>query len=224
MSVETTTQTWQTMLAQEKEKDYFQGILDFLKKERAAGKCIYPPQKMIFNALKQTAYEDVKVVIIGQDPYHGPNQAHGLCFSVQMGITPPPSLKNIFKELRDDIGITIPNHGCLESWTKQGILLLNTSLTVEGGKAQSHGKIGWQRFTDSVIQSLNKHSKSIVFLLWGSHAQGKAEHIDVRKHRLLKAPHPSPLSAHRGFLGCQHFSKTNALLRKIGRTEIDWQL
>ncbi len=224
MNTQTETKTWKAVLSEEKEKDYFKRILEFVKKERAAGKEIYPPQKDIFNALKYTPFEEVKVVILGQDPYHGPNQAHGLCFSVLPGIPAPPSLKNIFKEQQEDIGITIPNHGCLEKWAKQGVLMLNTCLTVERGKAHSHADIGWQQFTDRVIQSLNEHSDGIIFLLWGSHAQGKMALIDVTKHRILKAPHPSPLSAHRGFLGCKHFSKANEMLRKMGRSEIDWQL
>ena len=216
--------TWKSVLAEEKEKEYFQQILAFVKKERVEGKAIYPPQKDIFNALKYTPFEKVKVVILGQDPYHGLNQAHGLCFSVPINTPTPPSLKNIYKELHKDIGFTIPNHGCLENWAKQGVLLLNTSLTVEQGKAGSHAHIGWQRFTDRVIESLNEHPQSVVFLLWGSHAQSKTERIDAMKHRILKAPHPSPLSAHRGFFDCHHFSKANEHLKKQGREPIDWQL
>ncbi len=224
MIVNTEIKTWKSVLAKEKQKPYFQHILDFVKKERVSGKIIYPIQTDIFNALKYTPFEKIKVVILGQDPYHGPGQAHGLCFSVPPGIPAPPSLKNIFKELHDDIGFTIPHHGCLEHWAKQGVLLLNTSLTVEQGKAGSHANIGWQRFTDCVIQSLNDHPSSIVFLLWGSHAQSKTDLLDVTRHRILKAPHPSPLSAHRGFLGCRHFSKSNQWLKKKGRNEIDWQI
>lgn len=224
MTTDTVLKTWKMVLAEEKEKEYFQHLLDFIKKERLAGKQIYPPQKDIFNALKCTPYENVKVVILGQDPYHGPKQAHGLSFSVQPGIPTPPSLKNIYKELHSDIGFTIPNHGFLENWAKQGVLLLNTCLTVEQGKPQSHSHIGWQRFTDKVIESLNEHPQGIIFLLWGAHAQSKTPLIDVTKHRILKAPHPSPLSAHRGFLGCQHFSKTNEWLNQNGRGEIDWAL
>lgn len=224
MTTNTEIKTWKTLLTEEKEKDYFQKILEFVKNEREVGKQIYPPQKDIFNALKYTPFEEVKVVILGQDPYHGPNQAHGLCFSVQPGIPIPPSLKNIYKELQEDVEFTIPNHGCLENWAKQGMLLLNTSLTVEQSKAGSHSHIGWQRFTDRVIESLNEHPQSIVFLLWGSHAQSKTPLIDVMKHRILKAPHPSPLSAHRGFFGCHHFSKANEHLQKQGRGAIDWTL
>jgi uracil-DNA glycosylase len=220
----TGTKGWADVLAAEKNKPYFNAILDFIKEQRRQGKIIYPAQQNIFNALKFTPYEKVKVVILGQDPYHGPNQAHGLCFSVKPGVPPPPSLQNIFLELHNDLGIPIPAHGCLEKWAEQGVLLLNTVLTVEGGKAQSHANIGWQQFTDKVIASLNEHPKGIVFLLWGSHAQNKIDLIDTSKHHILCAPHPSPLSAHRGFIGCKHFSKTNELLQQMGRTPIDWTL
>ncbi len=213
---------WKAVLGAEKQKPYFQKILDFLKQERQKGKTIYPPQSDIFNALKLTPFENVKVVILGQDPYHGPRQAHGLSFSVLPGIKPPPSLVNIFNELKDDLGITPPDHGYLKPWAERGVLLLNASLSVEGGQPQSHANIGWQTFTDAVIVSLNHHPKPIVFLLWGSYAQKKAPLIDSFQHHILKAPHPSPLSAHRGFLGCRHFSKANALLEKDGRGAIDW--
>lgn len=216
--------TWKTLLADEKEKSYFRHILEFIKQERLAGKQIYPAQKDLFNALKYTPFTKVKGVILGQDPYHGPQQAHGLCFSVQPGIALPPSLKNIFKELHNDIGCKIPNHGCLETWAKEGVLLLNTILTVERGKPQSHANIGWQQFTDQVISGLNKHPQPIVFLLWGNHAHSKIPLIDVTKHRVLKAAHPSPLSAHRGFFGCQHFSKANTWLEKQSRAPIRWEI
>lgn len=216
--------TWQDALAAEKEKDYFQQVMHFVKAERAAGKLIYPPQQDIFNALKAAAFEDVKVVIIGQDPYHGPNQAHGMCFSVRHGVKPPPSLLNIFKELQNDLGIEPPGHGCLQKWADQGVLLLNTVLTVQAGQAHSHAGKGWETFTDTIIAQLSEHREGLVFLLWGSHAQKKAALVDPRKHYLLKSVHPSPLSAHRGFLGCKHFSKTNALLEKLGKTPIDWRL
>lgn len=216
--------TWQSLLANEKEQPYFQQILAFLGKERAAGKTIYPPQKDIFNALKLTAFAEVRVVILGQDPYHGPRQAHGLAFSVQPGVPPPPSLQNIFLELKNDLGCTPPSSGCLEKWAAQGVLLLNATLTVEAGKPQSHANIGWQRFTDKVIQCLNEHPQGIVFLLWGAPAQQKARLINPYKHHILTAPHPSPLSAHRGFLGCKHFSQANELLRQMGRGKINWQL
>lgn len=217
-------ETWQSLLAGEKQQPYFREILAFLEKERAAGKIIYPPQKDIFNALKLTSFADVRVVIIGQDPYHGAGQAHGLAFSVQPGVPPPPSLQNIFLELKNDLGCTISKNGCLEKWAHQGVLLLNATLTVEAGKPQSHANIGWQRFTDKVIECLNDHPQGIVFLLWGAPAQKKAQLVNPYKHRILTAPHPSPLSAHRGFLGCKHFSQANALLREMGRGEINWQL
>lgn len=216
--------TWQTVLAGEKEQAYFQQILNLLEKERSSGKVIYPPQKDIFNALKLTPFAEVRAVILGQDPYHGPGQAHGLAFSVRQGVPPPPSLQNIFLELKNDLGICPPKHGCLESWAKQGVLLLNATLTVEAGKPQSHAQIGWQRFTDKIISCLNEHPQGIVFLLWGSPAQQKSRLINPYKHRILTAPHPSPLSAHRGFLGCKHFSAANSLLKQMGREEIDWRL
>lgn len=216
--------SWETVLAGEKEKSYFQAALNFVKQERANGKIIYPPQADIFNALKFTPFDQIKIVIIGQDPYHNPNQAHGLCFSVRPGIALPPSLKNIFKELHDDLDLPIPKNGSLESWAKQGVLLLNTLLTVEAGKPLSHVNIGWEKFTDKIIQTINEHAHNIIFLLWGSPAQRKGAIVDRNRHHILLATHPSPLSAHRGFLGCRHFSKANALLRKMGKSEIDWKL
>ncbi len=215
---------WKILLGEEKSKPYFLKIMKFLETERARGKTIYPPQNDLFNALKHTPFENVKVVIIGQDPYHGPNQAHGLCFSVKPSVAPPPSLKNIFKELHDDIGFKIPKDGYLGKWANQGVLLLNTVLTVEANKAHSHAEIGWQIFTDTVIEKLNQHPDPIIFLLWGSHAQAKEKLIDHQKHKILKSVHPSPLSAYRGFMGCKHFSKANALLQASGRAPIDWQL
>lgn len=217
-------QTWTTLLSPEKQKPYFKDILAFLKKETAAKKTIYPAKTDIFNAIQLTPFEDVKIVIIGQDPYHNPNQAHGLSFSVRHGVRPPPSLQNIFKELESDCGIQKPNHGCLEKWAKQGVLLLNSVLTVEKNKPQSHANIGWQQLTDAIIERLNQHSKRIVFLLWGSYAQQKRALIDTTKHVILETTHPSPFSAHRGFLGCKHFSKANSLLKKADRTLIDWAL
>jgi len=216
--------TWQTLLAAEKEKPYFKQIMAFLEKERASGKTIYPPQKDIFNAIKLTPFMDARIVIIGQDPYHGPKQAHGLAFSVQPGVTIPPSLQNIFLELKNDLGCIPPKQGCLEDWAKQGVLLLNATLTVEAGKPQSHAHIGWQKFTDQIILGLNEHPQGIVFLLWGAPAQQKAQLINPHKHRILTASHPSPLSCYRGFMGCKHFSKANELLREMGRGEIDWHL
>lgn len=224
MSVSTIKETWETLLAPEKEKPYFKAILDFLRGERTKGKIIYPAQQNIFNAIKLTSFENLKVVIIGQDPYHNPQQAHGLSFSVPQGIEPPPSLKNIFKELKSDCGIEPANHGCLEKWAKQGVLLLNAVLTVEENKPGSHANIGWQTFTDTIITKINNHPDTIIYLLWGSYAQKKRDLIDTKKHIILTAPHPSPLSAHRGFLGCKHFSMTNTQLTKLGKTPIDWSI
>ncbi|MFZ4834193.1 uracil-DNA glycosylase [Rouxiella sp. Mn2063] len=215
--------TWHDVIGQEKQQPYFVDTLKYVASERAAGKTIYPPQDEVFNAFRFTELADVRVVILGQDPYHGPNQAHGLSFSVKPGIPAPPSLVNMYKELVTDIpGFERPNHGYLQSWAEQGVLLLNTVLTVEGGQAHSHAKLGWETFTDKVIAALNEHRQGIVFLLWGSHAQKKGSIIDSQRHHILKAPHPSPLSAHRGFLGCQHFSKTNQLLEAQGLPAINW--
>jgi len=224
MTTMTDIMTWKDMLGEEKQKPYFQAILDFVKKERAAEKRIYPPHKDMFNALKLTPYENVKVVILGQDPYHGPRQAHGLAFSVQPGVPFPPSLQNIFKELQGDVGIPKPKTGSLEKWARQGVLLLNAALSVEDSKPQSHANIGWYQFTDAVISSLNENPNEIVFLLWGAYAQKKSVLINTLRHHILKAPHPSPLSANRGFFDCKHFSKANKLLRQMEREEIDWSL
>lgn len=222
--IETSQLTWKSLLGQEKEQPYFKKILEFIQSERQKGKIIYPAQENIFNALKLTPYENVKVVILGQDPYHGPHQAHGLSFSVLPGIKPPPSLMNIFQELHNDLQIPRPQHGCLEKWARQGVLLLNASLTVEAGKPQSHANIGWERFTDHIIKRLNEHPQRIVFLLWGAYAQKKINLINPLKHTVLTSTHPSPLSAYRGFLGCKHFSKTNKILTEKGRLAIDWSL
>lgn len=217
------TMTWHDVLAEEKEKPYFREILAMVAAERAAGKTVYPPQKDVFNAFRLTELGDIKVVILGQDPYHGPNQAHGLAFSVLPGVAVPPSLVNMYKELVTDIpGFERPKHGYLESWARQGVMLLNTVLTVEAGKAHSHAKFGWETFTDNVIAAINQHREGVVFLLWGSHAQKKGSIIDRSRHHVLQAPHPSPLSAHRGFFGCAHFSTTNQLLSEKGETPVDW--
>jgi uracil-DNA glycosylase len=217
--------TWTDILGQEKQQPYFQQIMQFVESERAAGKTIYPPKQDVFSAFNLTKLEKVKVVILGQDPYHGPNQAHGLCFSVLPGVKTPPSLANMYKELATDISeFVIPQHGFLESWAEQGVMLLNTVLTVERAKAHSHAKIGWEQFTDVVIQQLSDHCDELVFLLWGSHAQKKGLVIDKQKHHVLNAPHPSPLSAYRGFFGCKHFSQTNNLLRQQNKSPINWQV
>ena len=196
-----------------------------VKAERAAGTLVYPPAADVFNAFKVTEFKQVKVVILGQDPYHGAGQAHGLSFSVQAGVAPPPSLVNIYKELADDIaGFQIPAHGCLQHWAEQGVLLLNTVLTVRAGQAHSHAALGWETFTDRVIAMLNQEREGLVFLLWGSHAQKKGAFIDRNRHCVLTAPHPSPLSAYRGFFGCKHFSQANAYLQQQGLAAIDWQV
>jgi len=220
-----TSLTWHDVIGVEKQQEYFQQTLSFVEAERAAGKVVFPPASDVFNAFKATEFADVKVVIIGQDPYHGPNQAHGLCFSVLPGVKTPPSLVNMYKELAQDIeGFEIPPHGYLQSWAQQGVLLLNTVLTVEQGKAHSHAKSGWETFTDKVIEAINQHQSGVVFLLWGAHAQKKGRFINRDKHHVLSGPHPSPLSAHRGFFGCGHFSKTNAILASQGQSTIQWQL
>ena len=199
-------------------------LSEFLRDELRHGKVIYPAPKRIFAALDATPFERVKVVILGQDPYHGPGQAHGLCFSVLPGVPPPPSLQNIFAEITRDLALPRPSHGCLLPWAEQGVLLLNSTLTVEQGLAGSHQGKGWEGFTDAVVDQLNRARDGLVFMLWGSYAQAKGKLIDMRRHRVLKAPHPSPLSAHRGFIGCGHFSAANAWLREHAEAEIDWSL
>ena len=212
---------WDSILADEWQKPYYLKLREFLKSEYSSQQ-IYPDMNDIFNALKYTSFEDTKVVIIGQDPYHGEGQAHGLCFSVKKGVTPPPSLKNIFKELQSDIGKPIPPHGELTDWAKQGVLLLNNVLTVREGQPTSHKGMGWETFTDRIISELNQKQTPIVFLLWGAHAQKKAEIITNPIHYKLTSVHPSPLSASRGFLGCKHFSKANEILKQNGITPIEW--
>jgi len=214
---------WKNVLLPEFSKPYMQNLREFLAQELKT-KTVYPKASEFFAALNYTPLDNLKVVILGQDPYHGPDQAHGLCFSVRPEIPPPPSLQNIFKELKTDVGLTKPSHGCLTSWAQQGVLLLNATLSVRAGQAGAHQKKGWEEFTDSIIHYLSEQRQNIVFLLWGSYAQKKGAFIDRTKHLVLEAPHPSPLSAHRGFLGCRHFSKTNAYLKEKGLTPIDWSL
>lgn len=214
---------WAEVLDDEFQKDYYLRLRSFLKEEYQKF-TIYPNMYDIFNALHYTDFAKVKVVILGQDPYHGPNQAHGLSFSVNPGIAIPPSLKNIYKELADDIGCPIPNHGYLKKWAVEGVLLLNNVLTVRAGQAHSHKGQGWETFTDNVIKSLNQKDTPVVYILWGAAAQKKQALIDMSKHFVLKSPHPSPLSAHRGFFGSQPFSKTNELLEKAGQQRIDWEI
>lgn len=216
-------ESWKVELKEEFENPYFEELKRFLVEEKKKYQ-IYPPGKYIFNAFNKTAFDKVKVIILGQDPYHGEGQAHGLSFSVPMGIKPPPSLVNIFKEISNDLSLSVPEHGNLESWAAQGVLLLNATLTVRANQAGSHQLKGWEKFTDAVIKRLSGNRENLVFLLWGRFAQNKAALIDESKHLILKAPHPSPLSAYAGFFGCRHFSKTNEYLKSIGEKEIDWSL
>lgn len=217
--------SWKAVLKNTFEKPYFQQIVSFLKTEKSLGKTIFPPGPLIFNAFNTTPFNDLSVVILGQDPYHGKGQAHGLSFSVQTGIKPPPSLVNIFKEIKNDIGVSMPEkYGNLSKWATQGVLLLNAALTVREGEPFSHAKIGWAEFTDAVIQKISDEKTGIVFILWGNFAKEKQFLIDETKHYVLISAHPSPFSAEKGFFGCKHFSKTNEYLMKTGRKPIDWKL
>jgi len=216
--------SWKQYLLPEFSQDYMQKLKQFLHGEKSQGKVVFPKGDEYFNAFQLTPFDQVKVVILGQDPYHGEGQAHGLCFSVQMGVKTPPSLVNIYKELATDVGFQIPNHGFLQHWAQQGVLLLNSVLTVERGQAASHQGKGWEQFTDKVIDIINQQHQGVVFMLWGSYAQKKGQFIDRQKHLVLTAPHPSPLSAHRGFFGCRHFSQANDYLQGQGKPIIDWQL
>ena len=216
--------SWKEVVKEEFNKPYFKQIVNHLKTEKEQGKTIYPPGSLIFNAFKKTPFPEVKVVLLGQDPYHGPKQAHGLSFSVQRGIPPPPSLVNIFKELHEDTGTPIPQHGNLEKWAEQGVLLLKRLINRPGSRTMSHSKIGWEKFTNTVIEKVSELKEHIVFLLWGRFAQEKIFLVNEKKHLILKAAHPSPLSANNGFFGCRHFSKTNEYLVKKGIDPIDWAL
>jgi uracil-DNA glycosylase len=216
--------SWLARLGDEFDKDYMIQLRDFLRAEKYAGKRIFPPGREIFNAFAHTPLEKVKVVILGQDPYHGDGQAHGLCFSVRPGVVIPPSLQNIFRELHDELGIPIPGHGHLTAWADRGVLLLNSVLSVECARAASHRGRGWEQFTDRVIDVINREREGVVFMLWGSYAQRKGSIIDTGRHCVLKAPHPSPLSAHRGFFGCGHFRAANEYLQARGETPVDWRL
>lgn len=216
--------SWKQHLLPEFNKPYMTDLRAFLKREKAAKKVIFPRGSEYFAALNACPFDRVKVVILGQDPYHGIGQAHGLCFSVQPGVDVPPSLVNIYKELKNDLGVEHPGHGFLQYWADQGVLLLNATLTVEAHQAGSHQKKGWEQFTDAVVDHLNRERSGLAFVLWGSYAQKKGEFIDASKHLVLKGPHPSPLSAHRGFFGCKHFSKINEYLKSQGKEPIDWQL
>ncbi|AVQ27962.1 MULTISPECIES: uracil-DNA glycosylase [Fusobacterium] len=214
---------WDEILKDEFEKEYYQKLRKFLITEYKS-ETIYPKMENIFSALKLTSYKDCKVLILGQDPYHGPNQAHGLAFSVNIGIKTPPSLQNMYKELRDELGLYVPNNGYLVPWAEQGILLLNTALTVRAGAANSHSKVGWEIFTDSIIKYLNDREDPVIFVLWGGNARKKKAFINTDRHYILEAAHPSPLSAHNGFFGCGHFKKINEILSSLGKKEINWQI
>lgn len=214
---------WDEILKDEFEKEYYQKLRKFLITEYKS-ETIYPKMENIFSALKLTSYKDCKVLILGQDPYHGPNQAHGLAFSVNKGIKTPPSLQNMYKELRDELGLYVPNNGYLVPWAEQGILLLNTALTVRAGAANSHSKVGWEIFTDSIIKYLNDREDPVIFVLWGGNARKKKAFINTDRHYILEAAHPSPLSAHNGFFGCGHFKKINEILSSLGKKEINWQI
>jgi len=216
-------QQWKEKLSSEFDKDYFVNLVKFLHSEKAAGKTIYPPGSLIFNAFALTPFDKVKVVILGQDPYHGPNQAHGLSFSVPDNVPAPPSLKNIYKEIESDLGIRLNKNGNLENWAKQGVFLLNAVLTVRASEPTSHSRIGWIEFTDAVIKTISDNTEGVVFMLWGNFARGKKELIDSTKHYILEAAHPSPL-ARGAFFGCKHFSKCNTILKELGKTPIDWSL
>lgn len=217
--------SWHDVIGAEKQQPYFQQIMETITQARADGQVIYPPEADVFNAFRFTPFADLKVVIIGQDPYHGPNQAHGLSFSVRPGVATPPSLQNMYKELANEFpDFQIPKHGHLERWAEQGVLLLNTVLTVVANTPNSHRGLGWETFTDQVIRAISNHAQPVVFLLWGSHAINKQKLIDGQKHFILTAPHPSPLSAYRGFFGCGHFVKANQWLAQTGRQPIDWQV
>ena len=216
--------SWKDQVGSWFERPEMKALGEFLREEKRKGKTIYPAGANIFAALNATPFDEVKVVILGQDPYHGPNQAHGLCFSVMPGVPPPPSLENIFAEIQRDLGIARPDHGCLISWARQGVLLLNAVLTVEQGLAGSHQGKGWEGFTDACVDALNRGREGLVFMLWGSYAQAKGKLIDRQRHLVLKAPHPSPLSAYRGFMGSGHFSRVNEYLEKHGQKPIDWRL
>lgn len=214
---------WDEILKNEFEKEYYQKLRKFLITEYKT-QTIYPKMENIFSALKLTSYKESKVLILGQDPYHGPNQAHGLAFSVNTGIKTPPSLQNMYKELRDELGLYVPNNGYLVPWAEQGVLLLNTALTVRAGAANSHAKIGWEIFTDSIIKYLNDREDPVIFVLWGGNARKKKSFINTDRHYILEAAHPSPLSAHNGFFGCGHFKKINEILSILGKKEINWQI
>lgn len=216
--------SWKARVGDWFAREDMQSLSRFLRERKAAGARIFPPGPQIFSAFDATPFDQVKVVVLGQDPYHGYGQAHGLCFSVQPGVPVPPSLDNIFKEIQRDLGIARPDHGCLLPWARRGVLLLNAVLTVEEGRAGAHQGKGWEGFTDHVVDTLNRERDGLVFLLWGSYAQAKGKVIDAGRHRVLKAPHPSPLSAHRGFMGCGHFSAANEYLARRGQAPIDWTL